>query len=172
MTEMENQLHNSTDFMQEIGNEMKKTAEPVAEIEKVLDDALKQMGNMAEDAFYHLENLEFCKYMRSAISAHNKWLDNLKSMVLERHVMPIQLDSSKCGFGHFYYSITPKIPGVKQIWAELGPKHEKFHGYGSQVIQALFQEDYQKAEQLYQEAKDYSRGLIADMEKILQIAEG
>ena len=61
---------------------------------------------------------------------------------------------------------------MKQIWAELGPKHEKFHGYGSQVIQALFQEDYQKAEQLYQEAKDYSRGLIADMEKILQIAEG
>lgn len=172
MTEMENQLRNSTDFMQEIGNEMRRTAEPVAEIEKTLDDALKQMGHMAEDAFYHLESLEFCKYMRSAISAHNKWLDNLESMVRGRNVMPIQLDSSKCGFGHFYYSVTPRIPGVQQIWEELGPKHEKFHGYGSQVIQALFQEDYQKAEQICQEAKDYSRGLIADMEKILRIAEG
>ena len=121
MTEMENQLRNSTDFMTEIGNEMKKTAEPVVEIEKTLDDALKQMGNMAEDAFYHLESLEFCKYMRSAITAHNNWLENLRKMVLERNVMPIQLDSSKCGFGHFYYSITPNIPGVKKIWEELGP---------------------------------------------------
>ncbi len=171
MTEMENQLRNSTDFMTEIGNEMKKTAEPVVEIEKTLDDALKQMGNMAEDAFYHLESLEFCKYMRSAITAHNNWLENLRKMVLERNVMPIQLDSSKCGFGHFYYSITPNIPGVKKIWEELGPKHEKFHGYGSQVIQALFREDYQKAEQIYQEAKDYSRELISDMEKILQVAD-
>ncbi len=86
MTEMENQLRNSTDFMTEIGNEMKKTAEPVVEIEKTLDDALKQMGNMAEDAFYHLESLEFCKYMRSAITAHNNWLENLRKMVLERNV--------------------------------------------------------------------------------------
>ena len=171
MTEMENQLRNSTDFMQEIGNEMKKTAEPVAEIEKTLDDALKQMGSMSEDVFYHLENYEFCKYMRSAITAHHNWLENLRKMGLSKTVIPLQLDSSKCGFGHFYYSVMPKIPGVQQIWEQLGPKHEKFHGYGSQVIKALFEEDYQKAEQLYQEAKEYSRGLIADMEKILQIAE-
>lgn len=171
MTEMENQLRNSTDFMQEIGNEMKKTADPVVEIEKTLDDALKQMGSMSEDVFYHLENYEFCKYMRSAITAHHNWLENLRKMVLSKNVIPLQLDSSKCGFGHFYYSVTPRIPGVQQIWEQLGPKHEKFHGYGSQVIKALFEEDYRKAEQLYQEAKDYSRGLIADMEKILQIAE-
>ncbi|MEY8515446.1 methyl-accepting chemotaxis protein [Lachnospiraceae bacterium 29-84] len=171
MTEMENQLRNSTDFMQEIGGELKKTAEPVAEIEKTLDDVVKQMGKLSDDAFFHLENQEFCKYMRSAITAHNNWLANLERMVDEQVIIPLQLDSSKCGFGHFYYSITPDIPGVGNIWEELGPKHQKFHGYGSKVIQAMFDGETEKARQIYQEAKDYSRELISDMEEILHIAE-
>ncbi|MCI8483035.1 MAG: hypothetical protein HFH41_01690 [Lachnospiraceae bacterium] len=170
MTEMENQLRNSTDFMKEIGGELTKAKEPVVEIESSLDMALKQMGKMAEDPFFHLKNQEFASYVQSAITAHRNWINNLKKMVEGRVVLPLQLDSSKCGFGHFYYSITPDIPGVKTIWDNLGEKHKKFHGYGSEAIQALFDEDYGKAEQVCREAEAYSEELIEDMEKILQIA--
>ena len=171
MSEMEDQIRHSTVFMDNVSHALKKAVEPVVGIEKTLDTTLKEMGGMAEDAFYHLENREFAQYMSRAITSHRTWLSNLKKMVDAQNVTPLQLDSSKCGFGHFYYSITPDIPGIQEIWEALGEKHQKFHGFGSEAIQALFDEDYARAGQICREAEEYSRELISDMEKIQRIAE-
>lgn len=170
MAEMENQLRNSTNFMNQVSSDLKKTIEPVVDIEKTLDSTVKQMGTLSGDAFYHLENSEFSKYVRDAISAHRTWLGNLKNMVETRTVTPLQLDSSKCGFGHFYYSIKPRIPTIMPIWAALEIKHRRFHQYGSAVIQALKNGAYPEAEKLYQEVEDYSKELIADLQQILHAA--
>lgn len=171
MAEMENQLTSSTEFMRQIGDELTTAAEPVVEIEGTLDEAIKQMGDMTNDAFFHLENQEFAAYVQNAIVAHQTWIRNLEKMVHERVIVPLQLDSSKCGFGHFYYSITPRNPEIRAIWDALGEKHKKFHGYGAQAIQALFDEDYAQAQQICREAGEYSKELISDMEQMLHIAQ-
>lgn len=168
MTEMQNQLRESSDFMRTVGDDLRKATEPVVDIEKTLDETVRQMGSMTKDAFYHLENEEFAQYMRSAISSHNTWLGNLKKMVQAQKVMPLQLDSSKCGFGHFYYAMTPDIPDILPIWQGLGAKHQKFHKYGASVINAINSGRYSEAEQICREAETYSRDLIADMNRILQ----
>ncbi|MCM1385810.1 MAG: methyl-accepting chemotaxis protein [Bacillus sp. (in: Bacteria)] len=170
MTEMENQLRDSTEFMRQVGQELQKASEPVVDIEKTLDETVKQMGDMTKDAFYHLKAEEFSQYMQNAISSHHTWLGNLRKMVDEKTVNPLQLDSSKCGFGHFYYAMTPDIPGVLPLWEGLGPKHKKFHTYGAAVIDAIHSGSFAEAEQIYYEAENFSRSLIADMEKILQLA--
>ena len=171
MAEMENQLRESTDIMKTVGEELQKATEPVVGIEKTLDDTAKQMGSMTDDDFFHLENAEFAAYMKNAISAHQSWLKNLQNMTKKRSIIPLQLDSTKCGFGHFYYSLTPKIPKVLPIWEALGAKHQRFHGFGADAIQALEDEDYSRALQIYNEAEIYSRELISDMDKIIRIAE-
>ena len=172
MTEMENQLKDCTEFMQQVGHDLQKAAEPVVDIEKILDTTIKQMGDMTKDAFFHLENGEFAEYVQNAISSHRTWLGNLQKMVGSREIMPLQLDSSKCGFGHFYYSMTPDIPDVLPIWEGLGNKHRKFHTYGMAVINALNSGNYAEAERIYWEAENYSKELISDMEKILQLTKG
>lgn len=170
MNEMEHQLKGSTDFMREVSWELKKAVEPVVGIEEILDNTVKQMGIMTEDAFFRMEKAEFSQYVSNAITAHHTWLNNLKKMVRERTIMPLQLDSTKCGFGHFYYAMTPNIPEVLPIWNALGAKHKKFHKYGSDVISALNQRQYSKAEQICQEADNYSKFLIADLQRILEIS--
>ncbi len=170
MAEMEHQLMESSNFMRQVGDDLHEATRPVVDIEKTLDDTVKQMGDMTKDAFFHLEKQEFAEYMKTAISSHHTWLNNLKKMIDSRTVMPLQLDSSKCGFGHFYYAMTPDIPGVLPIWEGLGPKHQKFHRYGASVISAINSGDYAEAERVYYEAANYSKELISDMEKILQIA--
>ena len=171
MTEMENQLKDSSDFMQQVGQDLQKATEPVVDIEKTLDETVKQMGSMTNDAFFQLKNQEFAQYMKTAISSHHTWLSNLKKMVDEQTVTPLQLDSSKCGFGHFYYAMTPTIPGVLPIWEGLGPKHQKFHAYGQSVISAIERGNYAEAERIYVDAENYSKNLIADMEKILKLTQ-
>lgn len=170
MDQMEEQLRSSTEFMQNVSHELKKATEPVVEIEKTLDETVRQMGVMTDDAFFHLENQEFAKYVGNAISAHRTWLSNLQKMAQTRIVAPLQLDSSKCGFGHFYYAMTPKIPEMLPIWNGLGAKHKRFHKFGADVINALNSSDYFRAEQLYRDAEHYSKELIADLEKLLELA--
>ena len=135
-----------------------------------MDETVKQIGVMTKDAFFHLENEEFIQYMHTAISSHNTWLGNLKKMIDSQSVTPLQLDSTKCGFGHFYYAITPGIPEIRTIWEGLGSKHKKFHQYGASAINALNSGSYSEARQIYREAENYSKNLIADMEKIIQLA--
>lgn len=171
MTEMENQLRDSTEFMSNVSKDLIKAVEPVVDIEKTLDDTVKLMGTMTEDAFYHLENDEFAKYVNSAITAHHAWLGNLQNMVRQRKVLPLQLNSAKCGFGHFYYALTPQIPQVLPIWNALGEKHRRFHQYGSDVIQAIQSGQYARAEQICNEAQKYSAGLIADMEEMVRLTK-
>ena len=142
----------------------------MVEIEQGLDDAVKQIGLMTEDAFYHLDHAEFAKYVKNAISAHCTWLTNLKKMVANRSVVPLQLDAHKCGFGHFYYALTPQIPSVLPIWNGLGEKHKKFHQFGGEVIRALNNGDYSRAEQVCREAEEFSGGLLNDLQKICNLA--
>ena len=170
MNEMEHQLKTSTSFMNKVSSDLKKAVEPVVGIEKTLDDTVKQMGSLSQDAFYHLKNSEFAKYVRDAITAHRTWLNNLRNMVETHDVMPLQLDSTKCGFGHFYYSVKPRIPTILPVWEALEMKHRKFHQYGATIIEALNNGSHAEARQIYREAEEYSKGLIADLEQILHAA--
>lgn len=171
MAEMENQLNDSTEFMRTVGRDLRQATEPVVNIEQTLDDSIREMGHMSKDAFYHMENHEFIQYMNTAISSHQTWLGNLRKIVDSQSVIPLQLDSTKCGFGHFYYAITPDIPGVLPIWEALGGKHQKFHTYGEGVINAVKNREYGKARQIYNEAANYSNELISDMQKIIELAK-
>ena len=181
MAEMESQvvsikeqcqeLEGETKEMHLISKQLKEVVTPVVKIEKVLAEASKQLGDMTDDAFFRMEFSEFVKYMDTAINAHKTWLSNLRKMAVERRFVPIQLDASKCGFGHFYYSMTPKTPEIREIWLGVEEKHKKLHSYGNDVKKALFDEEYEKAEKYCKEAEEYSRNLIADFEKMKEIAK-
>lgn len=163
------ELKDGTHQMRDTIREMEQVTSPIAGIEKTLDKAARIMGGMTKDPFYDLTNQEFVKYIESAINAHGAWLAKLKEMVDSRMVLPLQQDSSKCGFGHFYYAITPKNPELVAVWKPMEQKHKKFHSFGADAVKALFNEDYSRAESIYKEAEKYSEDLISDMKKILQI---
>ena len=93
MAEMENQLRDSTEFMSNVSEDLIKAVKPVVDIEKTLDDTVKQMGSMTEDAFFHLENKEFSQYVSTAVTAHRSWLTNLQEMVRKQTILPLQSSS-------------------------------------------------------------------------------
>ena len=164
------QLNDSTKHLRKVSKKMKEATQPVIEIEKLLDQSGKQLGDMTDDPFFRMEYSEFAKYIDKAISAHQVWLENLKKMVDTHSIRPIQLDASKCGFGHFYYSMTPKTPELRDIWVKLEAKHKKFHECGKYVKDAILKEDYDTAQKRYREAEDISKDLLAEFKKMEDIA--
>ena len=164
------ELGSSAGQLQTVSGRLKEATKPVATIEEVLSQATKELGIMTDDRFFRMEYEEFAGYMDRAIVAHQAWLSNLSKMVEERQVLPLQLNAAKCGFGHFYYSMTPKTPEINAIWKTVETKHKKLHGYGNLVIDALMSNDYTEAKKNCDEALEYSTELIADLEEMKEIA--
>lgn len=165
------QLKDNSAKMHEVSTALEESTDPVVEIENELDNMAKKMGKMGDDPFYSMDPKDFAKYLEKAITAHQNWIAKLKEMVSQRSMLPIQLDASKCGFGHFYYSRTPKIPEMQAIWKGLEAKHKKLHGYGSDISKALFAEDYSKAEAILKDAENCSKEVISDLEQMKKIEE-
>ncbi len=156
-------LQEDTVRMREHGKNIDNVAKPLGTIEATLDESVKVMGMMAKDAFYKLEEHNFAGYIDKAIVAHKNWLGNLERIVKSRTILPLQVNDRKCGFGHFYYAMEPADSEALKLWKELGEKHKKFHNYGKQAIDALFEGNYDKAENICQEAGLYSGTLISDL---------
>lgn len=163
-------LEENTHSLRSTSDKLKVATKPVINIESVLSEATKQLGDMTDDAFFRMEYEEFAGYMDTAIEAHKAWLSNLANMVQNREVLPIQLNSKKCGFGHFYYSMTPKTPEINAVWQNVADKHQKLHSYGKSVLDALMDGKYDQAQKYCDEAESYSKVLISDLEEMKKIA--
>jgi len=155
-----------------IGANLKDASAPLQAVEKEIDDAAKMMGQMGQDVFYTLDNRVFTEQINKAIGAHQTWLSNLKSMIDRQEVIPVQVDDAKCGFGHFYNSVTPQNPEVRKIWSTIQEKHRKFHQFGKEAVDAVFREDYTKAKDVYRQAEEFSKGLVADLQQLERVVEG
>ena len=174
MVELNNdcvQLEEQVEAMSRVSNDLQASVSPVKEVEKELDGAAKRMGTMVNDVFYMLDNQIFLNAVQSAVGAHQKWLNTLKSMVEEHNCKPLQLDDTKCAFGHFYHAMKPRNKAVAEIWTGLGEKHRRFHGYGQSVISAIEQGDYDSAESEAREAEKLSGELIDDFNKIIEMTK-
>ena len=165
-------LSNDAELLTVINGNLKGSVEPLAQVETGMDNVAKVIGEMSHDAFYRMDNAVFDTYVQKAMEAHRAWLETLHTMVTEKNVLPLQFDDTKCGFGHFYYSMHPGNPAIAPAWNALAEKHRRFHGYGKEVQQALFDENAERAEEIYQEAEKCSNELQNDFASILNISAG
>lgn len=165
-------LSNDAELLTIINGNLKGSVEPLTQVETGMDNVAKVIGEMSRDAFYRMDNAVFDAYVQKAMEAHRAWLETLHTMVTEKNVLTLQFDDTKCGFGHFYYSMHPENPAIAPAWNALAEKHRRFHGYGKEVQQALFDENAEKAEEIYQEAEKCSNELQNDFASILNISAG
>ena len=164
-------LNEQSDMLGNVSEDLKVNMRPVSVIEKDLDDSAKLMGSMVQDVFYMLSNRQFIANVQNAITAHQNWLKTLDSIVKNRECVPLQTDDTKCAFGHFYYAMNPRNRMIAPLWNGLAEKHRRFHGYGKNVITAVKNQDYAKAENEYRSAVKLSEELIGDFKKIIDNAE-
>ncbi len=159
-------LKGDTSKIEKVKRQLDGVVDPIFAIEDTLDGAVKQICQMGKDVFYRIENKTFCAQVENAIGAHKNWLSTMKEMVDAQEIRPLETNDMKCGFGHFYYAMTPQNDEVKRMWDGIAAKHKKFHGYGSQVVKAIFNENYSEAQKVCSEAESYSVELISDLRQI------
>ena len=98
--------------------------------------------------------------------SHITWLDDLDKMITNMSIYPLQTNSNKCGFGHFYNSIQVDHPDLVKEWTSIDAIHHQFHNLGDDVIAAIKRNDRPNAEGLRDDAVKVSKQLISILDTI------
>ncbi len=98
-------------------------------------------------------------------------MKNLKRIVEEMKIYPIQTDSKRCAFGHFYHSITMENADVKAEWASIDEIHDQFHKIGDKVVDAVRLADKATAGQYLKEAEALSEKIFEKIDNTSRIID-
>lgn len=164
-------LHGMTQAIHDDAIQSAESARQISKIDSDLSDVLREMVSSLNGGIHAISNEELTTNLRKAKEAHGNWMRNLKRIVDEMKVYPLQTDDKRCAFGHFYHSITIAHPAIQKEWRAIDPIHHQLHSMGQQVVDAVNKRDASVARQFYQQAEDLSKQIFGKIEQALLIIE-
>lgn len=163
----------------EMTQNIQKDAEDTVEYAKNISTIDDRLSAVVSDLFHGLtdgkhaiSNEEIQTSLKKAYQAHTEWMNKLKNMVDTMTVLPLQTNSKKCAFGHFYHSLPIEHPAIAEEWKQIDKLHHEFHLFGDNVIEQIRKKDSVEAQRLCSEAEQLSRQLEALIEELIQKIEG
>lgn len=146
-----------------VGLELGKIEDEVAVLAKV-------SGEIGSEEIFKISNDDFINNIDLAISAHKNWVNNIKDMAKNMKVIPLQMDGNKCGFGHFYNSVSPLNKKVLNVWTNIDETHKQLHNMGHIVEENIEKGDKNNALNNAKKAENLSFEIIGKLEEIKSIA--
>ncbi len=160
-----------SESLKESSKNVQTTSNDIKDIESHITLTAKMAGDISAERLFGLGNDDFLKSVNTAIAAHLKWVETLKSMVDDMQIRPLQIDDHKCGFGHFYHSVKPSSEKVVHHWESIDELHHKLHSLGGTVIESIGNKDGGNAVKLYNEAKSVSEHIVKIFQELVSIVE-
>lgn len=161
-------LTSITKYIHKDAQRMVELAGAIGGIDDNLSGIVNHMYDEVSKRGTALTNEDLQNNIRKAIVAHKGWIEKLKTMVVTMKEAPLQTNSKKCVFGHFYYAIRVGHKELASDWKAIEPLHREFHHMGEKIITSIRQNDEKMANQLYQEAEKVS---VRMMEMLQQMDE-
>jgi methyl-accepting chemotaxis protein len=174
MNEVSEDVGNVNEFAGELENISKsihEVANTIVVVEDKVDILAKTGGTLARDKHYGLSNDDFLNAVELAVKAHSNWLLNLKSMAENMNVSPIQTNDRRCGFGHFYYSVSPTSDKILPLWNDIEKYHHEFHKKGDTVLENIKLNKIEAVANQVKEAQTISEKITGIFNQIISITK-
>jgi Methyl-accepting chemotaxis protein len=142
-------------------------ARQISTIDDELSEIVNEMFDGLNSSSHAVKNQEFLDVIGNARESHVKWLKSLNKIVTEMRLYPIQTNSKKCAFGHFYHAINVNHSELAEDWEKIDKIHDEFHAIGDKVVASVKNSDKNSAENFLKEAITLS-GKMMD---ILEVVE-
>lgn len=130
----------------------------------IIDDELSQIATKMFTSLkcgrYSTTATELQEIISKAKESHITWLGDLYKMINNMRIYPLQTNSNKCAFGHFYNSLEVDHPELSKEWASIEVIHNEFHRIGDSVIAAVKRNDKEGADAFRRDAVAVSKQLI------------
>lgn len=142
-------------------------AKGISKIDDQLTEIVSSLYEGLRSGKHAVTNDELRTAIEKAMKAHKDWLANMSIIVNNMKVLPIQTNSNKCAFGHFYHAIHIDHPAIIDDWREVDKLHKEFHAMGDTILGYVRAHDESKAKQQYEQTIALSEKLLALLEKIV-----
>lgn len=164
-------LTDLTHIIKKSADESVTYASGIADIDDKISDVTAELYKGVDDGIAMISNEEFRAIIEKAKMAHVKWLETAEQMVNDMKVRPLQLNSRKCAFGHYYYAVPIKNPLIASQWGEIGKLHADFHGKGQFVTSAILNGNREKAREYMEEIKASSVKLMRMLDEVSKVVD-
>lgn len=159
-----------TTMTNSVKNEAEKSvnfAKKISDIDNNLSVIIKYLNEGMAGSLHDMDSMDLINIIKKAKQSHKDWLDNLYKIVEEMKIYPIQTDSNKCSFGHFYNSVRMDREDIKREWDQIDNIHHKFHSIGDNVIAAVNKKDKNQAKAYYKDAESISSEMMDILDNVL-----
>lgn len=139
----------------QVEEEAKKSSEMAKNISAIdvsISSIIRKQMKAINSSAHPLKNREVYENIVRAKEAHLKWFEKLKRIASTYEYEPIQGDSHKCAFGHFYHSIDIIHPDIKEHWGKINKLHNDFHSLSHKIIEAIKMKEKKLVEEILKEA--------------------
>lgn len=164
-------LNDMTQVIQETAKQSAEHAEIISKLDDELSSTVKEMFASVNGGVHAMSNQDLIDNLMKAKEAHGTWMKNLEQMSSQMKHYPIQTNSKKCAFGHFYHAISLDHPDLKQIWQHIDQVHDQLHNKGRVVIEELKRNDAQAVKQAYNEAYALSQEIFKAIDQVIHFVE-
>lgn len=164
-------LNSMTQIIQADATQSAETAKEISKIDEALSEIVRDMITSLNGGKNAISNEELLRNLAKAKEAHGNWLKDLKRITDEMKIYPIQTNSRKCAFGHFYHSINVADSGIAREWNAINEVHNEFHGLGMKVIDALNNNNSIQTNNYYSQAEKLSKELIGLIDNLIIVIE-
>lgn len=142
-------------------------AKQIAVIDDELSLVLSKQAAALNKSSHHMKNDEFIANLENAKLAHTNWLSKLNLMVENMDAKPLQLNSKKCAFGHFYHSIQVTNTELTADWNKINEYHNHFHQLGGKALLAIQNKNKVEAKKVFDEASKTSTELFKIIDTVI-----
>lgn len=149
-------LHEVVDSISHINENMQNIQNAAGDI----NSAMELSGKNAPSNEALQENIA------KAEQAHKNWMATLQRIVESGNISPLQTNSMKCAFDHFYYALPIDNPRISADWKAIKEEHHQLHDNGRKALEALKNSNPELAQKYYANAEAQSKKVIALLEKI------
>ena len=182
------EISSSTSEVNHAVNALAEETEKITGLTRTLDKSTRKLGAVKETIhnsdtefienntkYYEtfmgykskITSKELIQLLENAKSQHETWMNTLQDAVENKQIMPLQIDSTRCGFGHFYNSIQVDDPRVSALWQKIDQHHENLHNIGGKILQRIKAEDFATAKEEYKKAENASLEVYSIIDHII-----
>jgi len=164
-------LHSMTQTIHDDAIESADNAKHISKIDEDLSEIVRDMISSLNGGINAITNEDLTNNLIKAKDAHGNWMKNLKRIVDEMKIYPIQTNSKRCAFGHFYHAINITHPEIAKEWAAIDGVHHELHSMGIKVIDAVNSKNSTQANDLYLQAKKLSEEIFVHIDNTIKSIE-
>lgn len=146
-------------------------AKNISTIDDKLSSVVINLFEGLKEGKHAVSNEELLDVLQKAKQSHLSWVEKLRGMVDTMELVPLQTDSHKCAFGHFYHAIDITHPDIVKEWNEIDKLHHDFHKQGDKIIEFVEENKKQEAEKDYKETEKISAQVIDKLKSVEKIIE-